>query len=126
MNSSLARITSQRATADEGSPIALANLTNQSDGTSQNLLRLVTRHQVLLHNAVQDPVVLLESLISDRVVSCQSVQQNTRCDSPSASRALGVQSRVPALKGAKMGAFTCLYKHLRHLIKRQHVCALCA
>ena len=37
MNSSLARITSQRATADEGSPIALANLTNQSDGTSQNI-----------------------------------------------------------------------------------------
>ena len=37
MNSSLARITSQRATADEGSPIALANLTNQSDRTSQNI-----------------------------------------------------------------------------------------
>ena len=36
MNGSLARITSQRATADEGSPIALAYLTNQSDGTSQN------------------------------------------------------------------------------------------
>ena len=37
MDGSLARITSQRATADEGSPIALANLTNQSDGTSQNI-----------------------------------------------------------------------------------------
>ena len=37
MNGSLARITSQRATADEGSPIALANLTNQSDGTSRNI-----------------------------------------------------------------------------------------
>ena len=37
MNSSLARITSQRATADEGSPIALAYLTNQSDRTSQNI-----------------------------------------------------------------------------------------
>ena len=37
MNSSLARITSQRATADEGSPIALANLTNKSDRTSQNI-----------------------------------------------------------------------------------------
>ena len=37
MNSSLARITSQRATADEGSPIALANLTNRSDRTSQNI-----------------------------------------------------------------------------------------
>ena len=37
MNSSLARITSQRATADKGSPIALANLTNQSDRTSQNI-----------------------------------------------------------------------------------------
>ena len=37
MNSSLAGITSQRATADEGSPIALANLTNQSDRTSQNI-----------------------------------------------------------------------------------------
>ena len=37
MNSSLARITSKRATADEGSPIALANLTNQSDRTSQNI-----------------------------------------------------------------------------------------
>ena len=37
MNSSLARITSQRATADEGSPIALAYLTNQSDGTLQNI-----------------------------------------------------------------------------------------
>ena len=37
MNSNLARITSQRATADEGGPIALANLTNQSDGTSQNI-----------------------------------------------------------------------------------------
>ena len=37
MNGSLARITSQRATADEGSPTALANLTNQSDRTSQNI-----------------------------------------------------------------------------------------
>ena len=37
MNGSLARITSQRATADKGSPIALASLTNQSDGTSQNI-----------------------------------------------------------------------------------------
>ena len=37
MNSSLARITSQRAMADEGSPIALANLTNRSDRTSQNI-----------------------------------------------------------------------------------------
>ena len=37
MNGSLARITSQRATADEGSLIALANLTNQSDRTSQNI-----------------------------------------------------------------------------------------
>ena len=46
------------------------SLTDQSDGTSQNLLRLVTHHQVSLPNAVQDPVVLLESLISDQVVSC--------------------------------------------------------
>ena len=37
MNSSLARITGQRAMADEGSPIALAYLTNQSDGTSRNI-----------------------------------------------------------------------------------------
>ena len=37
MNSSLARITSQRAMADKGSPIALAYLTNQSDRTSQNI-----------------------------------------------------------------------------------------
>ena len=37
MNGSLARLTSQRATADEGSLIALAYLTNQSDGTSQNI-----------------------------------------------------------------------------------------
>ena len=37
MNDSLARITSQRATADEGSPIALAYLTNQSDRTLQNI-----------------------------------------------------------------------------------------
>ena len=37
MNISLAKITSQRATADEGSPIALANLTNQSDGTLHNI-----------------------------------------------------------------------------------------
>ena len=37
MNSSLARTTSQRAAADEDNPIALAYLTNQSDGTSQNI-----------------------------------------------------------------------------------------
>ena len=37
MNSNLARMAGQRATAAEGSPIALANLTTQSDGTSQNI-----------------------------------------------------------------------------------------
>ena len=37
MIGSLTRITSQRAMADGGSPIALANLTNQSDRTSQNI-----------------------------------------------------------------------------------------
>ena len=37
MNGSLARIESQRATADEGSPIAPAYLTNQSDRTSQDI-----------------------------------------------------------------------------------------
>ena len=37
MNGDLARITSQRAMDDEGSPIALAYLTNQSDRTSQNI-----------------------------------------------------------------------------------------
>ena len=36
-NGSLARITVWRATADKGSPIALACLTNQSDATSQNI-----------------------------------------------------------------------------------------
>ena len=54
MNSSLARITSQRATADEGSPIALAYLTNQSDGTSQNI-RTVSHVQAQRFAKVLDP-----------------------------------------------------------------------
>ena len=54
MNSSLARITSQRATADQGSPIALANLTNQSDGTSQNI-RTVSHVQAQRFDKGLDP-----------------------------------------------------------------------
>ena len=120
MNNSLAGITSQRATADEGSPIALANLTNQSDRTSQNI-RTVSHVQAQRFAKGLDPKA---SANHPRNVPDQAHARLANLVS-----AYAANSEITLVGGGRLavGAFLCnslgarlTRRALRHVIHDKH------